>query len=77
MYAVAYLKSLSIIDVDLSHLKEVHTSSQGIFFFHISNIPIFVRAHLSDDVVSSFAMHVVAFSLLLCIVLDHRLVLGE
>ena len=72
----AYLKSLSIIDVDLAHLKEVHTS-QGIFFFHLSIIPIFVRAHLSDDVVSSFAMHVVAFSLLLCIVLDHRLVLGE
>ena len=74
MYAVAYLKSLSIIDVDLAHLKEAHTS-KDIFFFHISKI--FVRAHLSDDVVSSFAMHVVAFRLLLCIILDHSLILGE
>ena len=76
MYVVAYLKSLSIIDIDLAHLKEAHTS-QGIFILHISKISFFVRAHLSDDVVSSFAMHVVAFRLLLCIILDHRLILGE
>ena len=74
MYVVAYLKSLSIIDIDLSHLQEAHTSQ---FFLHIPKIPFFVQAHLSDDVVSSFAMHVVAFRLLLCIILDHSLILGE
>ena len=41
MYVVAYLKSLSIIDIDLAHLKEVH-ASQGIFFLHISKIPFFL-----------------------------------
>ena len=73
---MVYLKSLSIIDVDLAHLKEAH-ASQGIFFYHISKIPFFVRAHLSDNVVSSFAMHVVAFRLLLCIILNHSLILRE
>ena len=76
---MVYLKSLSIIDVDLAHLKEAH-ASQIIIFVYIFEYPFFlffVRAHLSDDVVSCFAMHVVAFRLLLCIVLDHRLVLGK
>ena len=76
MYVVAYLKSLSIIDIDLAHLKEAHTSH---FFLssYFKNPFFLVRAHLSDDVVSSFAMHVVAFRLLLCIILDHSLILRE
>ena len=40
MYVVAYLKSLSIIDVDLAHLYEAHTS-QSIIFVYIFEYPFF------------------------------------
>ena len=77
MYVVAYLKSLSIIDIDLAHLKEAYASQSIIFVIFLNPLFFFVRAHLSDDVVSCFAMHVVAFRLLLCIILDHSLILRE
>ena len=80
-----YLKSLSIVDVDLSNLEKrwfytnwwygdwIESSQTR----QLRSLIGFWLVNLSNDVVAGFPMDIVAFCLLLNIVLNHCLILQE